>query len=50
MKKEDITNSDMMRILVRILYEEYREIQKKIEDLAGKIIPEFKKKENRPLI
>ena len=44
MKKEDITNSDMMRILVRILYEEYREIQNKLEDLASKIIPEFKKK------
>ena len=34
----------MMRILVRILYEEYREIQNKLEDLASKIIPEFKKK------
>jgi hypothetical protein len=44
MKKADITNSDMMRILVRILYEEYREIQKKLEDLASKTIPGFKKK------
>lgn len=48
MKKKDITKSEMMRILVRILYEEYMEIQKKLEDLACKTIPEFKKKKTNP--